>query len=83
MLDTRDVCRALKTSRAGLYRAIARGEVPQPKKLGRRNRWSAAALEKAIGKLPSETLDTSKAVEARKAKRSGTPSSPENPANVL
>jgi excisionase family DNA binding protein len=72
-MTTAEVCAALRCSRASLYRAMARGEVPQPRKLGKRNRWPADALAKALNKLPSELIDTSKAVEARQRKRRGFP----------
>jgi excisionase family DNA binding protein len=66
LMTTRDVCAALKISRATLYREIDRGALPKPRKLGSRSRWDAGELAKALGKLPAELTDMSHVVAGQK-----------------
>jgi predicted DNA-binding transcriptional regulator AlpA len=70
LLTTRDVLALLRLrSRTTLYVLINDGTLPQPRKVGGKNRWLPADIERAINRLPREMADTSAATEASIAAR--------------
>ena len=56
LLTTADVMRLFGfASRTSLYKAIHRGDIPEPRKIGSRNRWLHSDIEGATAKLPCPT----------------------------
>jgi excisionase family DNA binding protein len=47
-----EVRKLLGISTGTLYRAIAAGQLPPPRKLGRRALWPASELQQALDRLP-------------------------------
>jgi len=53
-LTAREVCQILRITRAGLFGLVKRGILPQPFRLGRILRWSAAELKAALDALAAQ-----------------------------
>jgi prophage regulatory protein len=54
LLSLDDVKAITRLSRASIYRAINRGDLPKPLKVGSRSLWSAAAVDAAIDRMIEE-----------------------------
>lgn len=46
LLDADQVAAYLSISKRSVYRAVSTGEVPEPRKIGRRSLWHRPTLEK-------------------------------------
>ena len=51
-LGIRELAALLCVSRSSVYAAVAAGDLPRPRKLGRRSVWLRSEVERALEKLP-------------------------------
>jgi predicted DNA-binding transcriptional regulator AlpA len=66
-LTARQIYSALGISKQTLYRRIAAGEFPKPRKFGRTSRWSLDTVRDALRELPEELSDVSHTHRAKTA----------------
>jgi predicted DNA-binding transcriptional regulator AlpA len=54
-VTVREICAALQIQKQTLYRRIAAGQFPPPKKFGRSSRWPVEVVKAVLDELPAET----------------------------